>query len=214
MPGASSAPAAQDASGSEAREALRFESAIITCPLGTILDLSATGMRLRPIPTLKFSKGQSLTVELHAPTDALVVEGEVVRLKRNGWFSGLAEVGIRFESADTPTRQQIENLVKFGVSRTAVIDPSVMAAVASENRRQLVAALRLPDHYQTLGISRRASAAEIQNAFRTLARKYHPDMNTDEDAERKFCAINLANRVLSDPEQRAEYDRVTGGIAA
>ncbi|MBQ0105584.1 MAG: molecular chaperone DnaJ [Armatimonadetes bacterium] len=63
------------------------------------------------------------------------------------------------------------------------------------------------DYYDVLGIGKNASQAEIKKAFRTLARKYHPDVNKTEEAEQKFKEINEAYEVLSDDEKRANYDR-------
>ncbi|GAB4060986.1 DnaJ C-terminal domain-containing protein [Catellatospora paridis] len=63
------------------------------------------------------------------------------------------------------------------------------------------------DFYEVLGVSRDASADEIQQAFRKLARKYHPDVNKSPDAEEKFKEINEAYQVLHDPKQRTRYDR-------
>lgn len=65
------------------------------------------------------------------------------------------------------------------------------------------------DFYATLGVPSDASDADIKKAYRKLARKYHPDQNQgDEAAERKFKEIGEANQVLSDPEQRQQYDAV------
>jgi len=64
------------------------------------------------------------------------------------------------------------------------------------------------DYYKLLGIEKTASTKDIKNAFRKLARKYHPDLNpNDKDAKRKFQQINEANEVLSDPEKRRKYDQ-------
>lgn len=63
------------------------------------------------------------------------------------------------------------------------------------------------DYYEILGVSRTASAEELKSAFRTLARKYHPDVNKEADAEEKFKEINEAYAVLSDADKRRAYDQ-------
>lgn len=62
------------------------------------------------------------------------------------------------------------------------------------------------DYYRTLGVERNASDKDIKQAFRTLARQYHPDVNPEQEAEAKFKEINEAYTVLSDPEKRRRYD--------
>lgn len=64
------------------------------------------------------------------------------------------------------------------------------------------------DYYQILGITKNASAKEIKDAYRKQARKYHPDVNpNDQSAQKKFQELNEANEVLSDPEKRKKYDQ-------
>lgn len=63
------------------------------------------------------------------------------------------------------------------------------------------------DYYEVLGLAKGASEADIKKAYRTLAKKYHPDMNKDADAEGRFKEINEAYEVLSDPQKKASYDQ-------
>jgi molecular chaperone DnaJ len=64
------------------------------------------------------------------------------------------------------------------------------------------------DYYETLGVARDASGEEIKQAYRSLARKHHPDVSADKSmAELHFKEINEAYEVLSDPNKRAQYDR-------
>lgn len=64
------------------------------------------------------------------------------------------------------------------------------------------------DYYKILGVDKNATQEDIKKAYRKLARKLHPDLNPDDkEAERKFKEINEANEVLSNPENRAKYDK-------
>ncbi|MEM1247185.1 MAG: DnaJ C-terminal domain-containing protein [Acidobacteriota bacterium] len=67
--------------------------------------------------------------------------------------------------------------------------------------------MEFQDYYGTLGVARDASPAEIQKAYRKLARKYHPDVNKEAEAENRFKEIGEAYEVLSDTEKRSHYDR-------
>ena len=64
------------------------------------------------------------------------------------------------------------------------------------------------DYYEVLGVDKNASEADIKKAYRSLAKKYHPDVNPgDATAEAKFKEVNEAYEVLSDADKKAKYDQ-------
>lgn len=69
--------------------------------------------------------------------------------------------------------------------------------------------MKYKDYYETLGVNKNATQAQIKKAYRKLAKKYHPDTNPgDKEAENMFKAVNEAYEVLGDPERRKKYDNM------
>jgi uncharacterized membrane protein YsdA (DUF1294 family) len=73
---------------------------------------------------------------------------------------------------------------------------------------------RLKDYYAILGVPRNATPEQIKEAYRRLAKEYHPDKNPSPEAEERFKLINEAYQVLSDPAKRAEYDALYDAMAS
>jgi len=68
--------------------------------------------------------------------------------------------------------------------------------------------MRYKDYYKVMGVARDASQEDIKRAYRKLARKYHPDVSKEKDAEEKFKELQEAHEVLKDAEKRAAYDQL------
>ncbi|MDR5878713.1 DnaJ C-terminal domain-containing protein [Caballeronia sp. LZ032] len=72
--------------------------------------------------------------------------------------------------------------------------------------------MKYKDYYALMGVPRNATEAEIKTAYRKLARKFHPDLSKEADAETRFKEIGEAYQVLKDPEQRAAFDALGTGF--
>ena len=68
--------------------------------------------------------------------------------------------------------------------------------------------MKYKDYYETLGVKRDASPDDVKRAYRKLARKYHPDVSKETDAENKFKEVQEAYETLKDAEKRAAYDQL------
>ncbi len=68
--------------------------------------------------------------------------------------------------------------------------------------------MEFKDYYKVMGVARDATEAEIKQAYRKLARKYHPDVSKEKDAEARFKEVGEAYEVLKSPEKRAAYDQL------
>ena len=68
--------------------------------------------------------------------------------------------------------------------------------------------MQYKDYYKILGVSRNVGAEELKRAYRKLARKYHPDVSKEKNAEEKFKEVQEAYEVIKDPKKRAAYDEL------
>ena len=74
--------------------------------------------------------------------------------------------------------------------------------------------MEFKDYYKVMGVARDATDAQIKQAYRKLARKYHPDVSKEKDAESRFKDVGEAYEVLKSPEKRAAYDQLGQGHSA
>lgn len=176
----------------------RMETAVVSCALGPIVDISRTGLSVRVQRMMSLSEGTETDLELSAPTDAMMVRVRVVRTRALG--GGRFEIALEFVGMSEEERTAVENLARHGKRRG-------VGAFANEARREkLIQALRMPDYYAALGVRPAATLDEVRAAYRALARKYHPDVCREEGAQQRFCLISDAHETLGEQDKRAVYD--------
>ena len=180
------------------RRSPRIQTAILSCELGQVLDISRKGIRITATQSPpRFQIGTQIGLLLSSPTDALDLAARVVRIRN---VAGRYEIALDFAPMTDAQADAIDALARTGSTRSALNGDAA-------RRERLIAAMRVPDHYAVLGVSPSASAEDIQKAFRALARKFHPDINKDPAAQHRFVEINEAHTILGNTDQRAEYDR-------
>ena len=210
----------QDHSEPSRRRAPRHQTESQESSIGDVLDLSRVGARLggQGRPPLKV--GETLTLGLHAPEGTLRIParvGWVRKPKFRHW-----EMGLEFVDVDRRKQVAAERLARYGCltvpDEEREAEEAAEAATARPRSRaprpnsgshppRIEAYFEQPDHYRMLQVQPDADEETIRLAFRTLAKRLHPDRNPSPDAQRKFEVLKQAYDVLRDPERRAAHDR-------
>jgi len=184
--------------GDDRRRSPRMQNAVVTCELGQIMEISRHGARVRSQRRPGLAAGTEFEVELSAPTDGMTARAVVVRV--DAVKGGRFDLSFEFVGLGDEDRVALENLSRCGKQRPQG------AAQNDERRERLIAALRMPDYYEILGVKLGAGLDEVQAAYRSLARRYHPDVCRERDADKRFAMINEAHATLVDESRRRDYD--------
>lgn len=180
----------------------------LSCPLGEVMDISASGVRILCKTKPPFTEGAVSTIKFAFKGGQLPVSVQERWRKRKG-FRGGYEIGLKFVSNPPNVMKAIGSLVKFGFlcpDAVAGDAPKPKPDHKTKPKAKLRVSVDLPDYYAALNVSPDADNQQVQTAYRQLARQYHPDANKDPGAQDKFIRICEAYKVLSDPDQRESYD--------
>lgn len=188
------------------RAAPRFETSVISCLLGQVRDLSVSGMRVTTNTAPAVKLNDMVRLELNSPKDDLLVVGKVVRVRRlpHGGF----DIGVQFCQVTADVARALESLGKYGCIKGPKPEPTANSGSG------VTANVELPDLYGILCVAPVATEQEIQAAFRELARKNHPDLNKDPEAQARFIQLHKAYDVLKDRDKRKAYDEALKGRKA
>jgi hypothetical protein len=184
------------------RRATRHKTESLSCDLGRVVDLSTQGMRVACTGKPPLQTGQSGKVKLRIPEGAIAVMGRAVWSRRTGFRK--YEMGLEFLNVKRSVQLALESIARFGF--LGVGAGSGGGGAADEEPAVVRATIDLPDYYAVLGVASHATDDEIRDAFRQLARQYHPDVSKDPNSAERFIAVQEAYEFLKDPKRRRTYD--------
>ena len=179
----------------------------MSCPLGELLDLSGTGMRVRVSRGQTVGVGSIVPVKLGTPSGSVSVQARVMWRKRSGWFGGF-ETGFHFEGVTPGQSVALATIARFGFiteDNVAMAQGGASIGSAGANHaeagggfdglhssKHAGASPALSGSYAKLGLPPGAGAAEVKHAYRLLARQCHPDVAPGPDNQRRFVELREA----------------------
>jgi len=205
------------------RNAQRFETNTLSCPIGTVRDVSETGFRLSSRKRLDLKKGEIHEIRVRTESKQLSVKARVQWVRRVCWLPAVYEAGFQIIDPRPGVGVALRQLGQFGfANKSAKITGESEAASGSTAQQPDAGSPERPQAYidfenlyEVLGVDVKSTADEIKRAYRKLAQKHHPDHDPSPDAAEKFDRIAKAYAVLGDPRRREWYDKmVAGEIAA
>lgn len=185
----------------------RHETDAVSCPLGDILDLSGTGMRVGFKGRCPIKVGQTVPVKLKTPHGSVSVAARAVWRRRTGLIGGY-QIGFHFDGVKPNQAIALATIARFGF-----IAPQGVQSASSESDEQgskvggspeaIQANIVMAEYYERLGLPPEATPQDVKHAYRQLARQYHPDVAPGEENQKKFLQLREAYDLLNDHLRRA-----------
>ena len=193
---------------SQRRRSDRLPARTLAAMGGTLVDLSARGMRVKVHVRPEHKVGSSYRVEIRSSSQCVRLTAKVVWIKRTSVLSREHELGLRFTDVQPAVGRVLEHWAVYGYipsSNNVAAMPEVHTR-SSEPAAPAPSKKAPPCFYAELGLTPDACQAEIHSAYRKLAKSLHPDICRDEDAAERFTYIARVYEVLGDPVKRERYD--------
>jgi len=197
------------------RNAERFHTNTLTCPIGTVRDVSETGFRLSSRKKFALKKGETHSIQVRTGSKRITMAVRVQWVRRVCWLPAAYEAGFQIIDPRPGVGQALRQIGQFGFAspdqQQASTEPSGRQSGSRQNAESKGfpnAFIQMEDLYAVLKVDRSATASDIKSAYRRLARLYHPDHNTEDNATEVFAHIAKAYSVLGDPKRRVWYDKM------
>ncbi len=205
------------------RNAQRFETNTLSCPVGTVRDVSETGFRLSSRKRMDLKKGEIHELRIRTESKQLAVKARVQWVRRVCWLPAVYEAGFQIVDPRPAVGVAFRQLGQFGFANKSTRisgEPEAGQAPGHSGGADGASAppqafIDFENLYEVLGVDSAATEDEIKRSYRKLAQKHHPDHDHSPDATERFDRIAKAYAVLGDPKRREWYDKmVRGEIAA
>ncbi len=193
------------------------------CYLGTIVDMSSTGMKVHCASKPELSAGKHIELSIASPFQRVCVKARVAWARKlsDGW-----NLGLQFVDVGPGLSEVLDHIAQFGFAgvgepgarrgRSVADDKEEVekrhaeakAGKAPSTQQPLQASVQCTDLYAILNVSPEVDEAGLRTAYRQSAMKVHPDVNKTPEANEQFAMISKAYAILSDAEKRAKYDEL------
>ena len=195
------------------RQMPRHNTDAVSCPLGELLDLSGTGMRVAVKGRCLLKVGQQLPLRLKTSQGSIPVTARIVWKKKTGLL-GNYQLGCHFEGLKPNLSLALATIARFGFVAADEVKSVGGGSASSGSAQQpgeadrhgrgasiggpssIEASLVLAPYFETLGLDPGADREQIKSAYRQLARRYHPDVAPGEDNRQKFLKLREAYDLL------------------
>lgn len=202
--------------------AIRHQTQGFNCYLGTIVDMSSTGMKVNCDEKPQLSPGRFVEISVTSPFQRATLKTKVAWVKKlpSGW-----SMGFQFVDVGPALSEALDQLAKFGFA--PLRQPGARRGRSEAQERAdterdyaerksgthvpkaiVEAAVQCTDLYAILDVPYTADEATLKSAYRRAALKLHPDVNKTPEAAEQFALVCRAYNILGDAQKRIAYDRL------
>lgn len=190
----------------------RYHVVGLTCPLGDVLDLSASGLRIRFHDSAPVKKGDVFAVNVASESQSVRVTARVVWIRKRPLQRG-GQIGLQFVNIRPGVAAALVQLGRYGHISTAqsmssAPEPEASAKSSPAGDAPVTASIEVEDLYAVIGVPFNATDEDIRRAYHVLAKELHPDLNSSADAAVRFADVSKAYKILRDAEMRRRYDEL------